>query len=247
MKKIYILFLVLIACKLISCKKDVIEDLDINYTLLDDVSPVIVKFKVNKDIYYAQWIINDSIELSFGEKNEMEYIFTKPGISKVEFNGINHHGEKLAGKINLNIPDIANKLKIKGIYIKDAFKYDFKHDSVELKFGYYDSNQYHYYKVQIPTVEFKIKDTIIFKNPIDIDIDNLYDKKVMSDKFIYVEIIYFIGNHINYLFRSIAYLKTEYFIERNIDSFFYSDDMHLCGFYENDIIKDMTLIADYSR
>jgi hypothetical protein len=247
MKKVHFLILILIVCKLSSCKKDIVEEVDINYTFLDDVSPVIVKFKVNKDIYYAKWIINDSIELSFGGKNEMEYIFTTPGISRVNFIASTQQGEKLTGQINLVIPDVANKLKIKGIYIEDANKVDFKQDTIDVRFSYYDSKLYKYFSSKINTAEFKTNDTLIFKNPIEIDIDNLSDKTVLTDKWIYVELIYFNGDQINYLFRSLTYLKTEYFIERNIDSFFYSENIQLYGFHGGDTMKIVKLIADWSR
>ncbi|OQY01762.1 MAG: hypothetical protein B6I20_07450 [Bacteroidetes bacterium 4572_117] len=167
--KLYPLLFIVIF--LIACTKEYKStEVGIEYELHDDVSPVMATLKINKNLHYAEWVIDDTIFYNVGGENTIEHIFKKEGISNVEINASGLNNEKYFGNIQISVPPIASKLKIKGFYIAKSVNLNLTNDLLKITFSYYNSNNYEYFSREVTKSEIENQDSIIFEEPIVIDI-----------------------------------------------------------------------------
>ncbi len=172
MKIIQHLFLIglLIVTLLNSCKKDVKPtQVEIKYSLHDDVSPVKVVFTINHKLEHAKWEI-DTITKDVFNQDSLEYIFQKEDTASVKLTAEGIHDEEYFGNVDVIIPKVANKLKVYGCYFKDNYNLGIVEDTIIFRLNFYDGTNYHNNSVKVSRNDFENNDSILFKEPIVIDI-----------------------------------------------------------------------------
>ncbi len=238
-KKIFYL-LVLFSVIFISCKKDTKETkVDIQYKMLDDVSPVKISLKVDKELYSSDWNI-DGIEYQQtdgNDNNKLDVVFNNPGLSNVEFNGYGKSG-KFIGKINIEIPPVANKLNLNGYFFNENLNLNITDNELIFKFDYYNGNTYTYYNTTVLASDFISNNSFLFSNPIVIDISD-FENKPYDDVVLFFKIV---GKETNKnYFTSMMYVKTWYYAERLM----FPDPNRIS--FENSGNEHMNLYCDWTR
>jgi len=167
----YVFLLLLSLFTLISsCKKDEKPtQVEIKYSLNDDVSPVNAVLKINHKLRYAKWEIDSIIRKVF-DQDTLEYMFEKEDTAVIKLIAEGIHDEEYFGNIDIIIPKVATKLILYGCYLQDSFDMGIVEDTIIFRFDYYDGTEYHYQSISIPKIEFEDNDSILFKEPIIIDI-----------------------------------------------------------------------------
>jgi len=197
-----------------SCKKDEKPtQVAIKYSLNDDVSPVNVVFKVNQKLRYAKWELNGSMKEIFNQ-DTIEYQVEQEGPAVVKLTAKGEANGEYFGDLAIVIPKIANKLILYGCYFKDDIDLGIIEDTIIFRFNYYDGNEFHYQSITIPKIEFEDNDSILFKNPIIIDIfgfenDEDYSRGVNFD----IEGLHNVQSY----FRSRIGIKSWYYHDRLFD------------------------------
>jgi len=210
MLKIFFYFSIL-SLLLINCTKEKeISEVTIEYRLLDDVSPVTAIFTTVQEVGWFQWTV-DSTNISYSNKEKFEHTFVEPGSHLVEFNANGLNGEDYYGKVNVEIPEIANKLIVNGFSFENPSSFEIKDDSLNVNLSYNNGNEYTSFNTTVSKTDFEKSDSVSFKNPIIIDIPNI---PVVSEDNAFIFITIKGVNSPNYYFRSNFYIKDSYYHER---------------------------------
>jgi len=194
-----------------SCNKDEKpSEVVIKYSLHDDVSPVNVVLSINHKLRYAKWEL-DSITKEVFNQDTLEYVFEKEDTAIIKLTAEGIHDEDFFGNVDIIIPKVAKKLKLFGCYFKDSYDLGITEDTIVFRFSYYDGNEYHYQSITVPKIEFEDNDSILFKEPIIIDIagfeyDEDYSRGVTFD----IEGLHNVQSY----FRSRIGIKDWYYIHR---------------------------------
>lgn len=209
--------LVFVAVLLIACTKEYKStEVGIEYELHDDVSPVKATLKVNNNLHYAEWIINDTIFYNVGGKNTIEHVFKNEGISDVEINASGLNDEKYFGNIQISIPPIASTLKIEGFYFDKSIISNLNDDSLKVELNYFNSKNYTNFSRIITKSMIENQDSITFKEPILIDIKGFDDILESYNYWVYFSIKGI--NEQNIYFKANFTLTETYFHDRIIIS-----------------------------
>ena len=194
-----------------SCKKDEKPtQVEIKYSLHDDVSPVNVVLSINHKLRYAKWEI-DSITKEVFDQDTLEYTFEKSDTAIIKFNAEGIHDEEYYGNIDIIIPKIATKLIFYGCYFENSIDLEIVEDSIVFSFDFYDGANYHYNSITVAKNEFEENDSILFKKSITINITGFEDIEDNSQGVNFN--IYGIHNSQSY-FRSRIGIKDWYYIHR---------------------------------
>lgn len=165
------------------------QNVDITYTLIDSVSPMRVVLRVNKELLYAQWTINDSIIVDNAGFDAVELVLDKPGINHIDLTATGHDYVHIKGSIDIDVPGAASKLIISGFFFKDNVKLPIDRDSVQVRVYHNNDIDNPQYFRGFSTSDFLGQDTIIFKTPIVLNVFNCVDIKNahMSHVYFFVE------------------------------------------------------------
>lgn len=111
---------------LISCEKEEVpKEVQINYELTDDVSPVRVKFNVDGDFHWSEWIFDGQYSNLSNVSEEMgksEWIFKDyegRGFGRVKFSGSDKNNGKYFGEKVVHLPKVATKIEFAGFSTKN--------------------------------------------------------------------------------------------------------------------------------
>ncbi len=135
-----------------SCSKEPkYENIDIKVMINDDVSPIWAQFWIDTVVSRTEWHINDTIIHGFDgwpkEEPVLEYRFDEEGHYTInlfaeKFNKIDHF---FTNKIELEIPEIANKLIVYGIDLNNN-DMGFNDEDYSLTYQYVYDSETHVYK-----------------------------------------------------------------------------------------------------
>lgn len=165
------------------------ENIDISYTLIDSVSPMRVILRVNKELLYAEWTINDSIFVENSGFSAVELILDKPGVNHIDLVASGHDNVRFNGSIDIDVPGAASKLIIGGFYFKNNIKLPIDRDSVQVIIYHNNDIDNPQHVRLFSTSEFLGQDTIIFRTPIVLNVFNCVDIRdaQMSHVYLLVE------------------------------------------------------------
>lgn len=153
------------------------QSVEIKYTLIDSVSPLRVLLHVNKNLFYTEWILNDTIYFGDGGKDSVEMILEKPGINHIDLVATGVDNIHYEGTVTINVPGAANKLKINGFYFKNNIKLPIDRDSVQVVVYHNNDIENPQFVIKYSTSDFLGHDTIIFKDPVVLNVFNCFDIK----------------------------------------------------------------------
>lgn len=151
------------------------QNINITYTMIDSVSPMRVVLRVNKDLIYAEWIINDSIFVNDGGIDSVVLILDKPGINHIDLVATDKDIVHYEGSIDIDVPNTASKLQINGFFFKNNIKLPIDRDSVQLKVYHNNDIDNPVYVRYYATSDFLAQDTFILTVPIVLDVFNSVD------------------------------------------------------------------------
>ena len=211
MKKI-LLILIVLGLMLSNCTKENKEsEIVIEYEMLDDVSPVKTILTVNNELHWSEWILDGSIPQQPEDNNysRYEYVFNDTGLSNVKINASGINGEKYFGNLDIEIPQIADKLIIYGYSFDNEYDFGITDENLIFRFSYYNGSEYSNYTTTISTSTFENNDSITFESPLIIDISGFEIIEWDNINFI----IEGAESH-NFYFRTNFFLKDWYYHHR---------------------------------
>jgi len=194
-----------------SCKKDEKPaQVEIKYSLHDDVSPVNVTLSINHKLRYAEWEI-DSITKEVFDQDTLEYLFEKEDTAIIKLTAEGIHDEEYFGNVDIIIPKVAKKLKVYGCYFKEEYDLGIVEDTIVFRLNFYDGNNYHNYSVTVPKIDFEDNDSILFKEPLVVSITGF--EEIEDDS----QFMYFLiegKDNANSYFKSNFGVKDWYYVHR---------------------------------
>ncbi len=168
MKKIQLALLIFSSLLFLNCEKE--EEptqINITYELLDDVSPVRIKFSATQNLNWSEWRVNDvRVHDDTNNNRGFEHQFYEEGITNVSVDARGFNGEIYFGNLDIEIPGVANKLMLYGYYFRNAFAFNIIDDTLSFNFGYYDGTEYSFDKALVSKTSFISKDSVIFYTPL---------------------------------------------------------------------------------
>ncbi len=220
-------------------EKEVVE-VDLKYELLDDVSPVTAIISHDLDVGWFEWSV-DSLEsyAHTDQKQRFEHIFSEPGEHLVEFNASGEGVEGYYGKVNIDIPEIANRLVLSGFSFKEEYDFDIEEDSLAFNFTYNDGSSITYFSTRVSNSDFENFDSLGFENPIVIDIPDI--PKAAEDN----AVVHFGIENVN---TAKSYFRCNFYIR----DWYYHDRLYAPNYiYLNNIVGEnrerIYLTADWSN
>jgi hypothetical protein len=215
-----------------------IKDVSIDIELLDDVSPVKAILTSVQDIGWFQWTI-DSVNVSSNDKDKLEHIFNESGLHRIEFNARGENGEIYSGERTIDVPGIAQRLIISGYRFTNPHAFDVHEDSLNFHFRYNDGTTNTYFNTTISRSDFNNNDSLIFENPIDIEI---LDTATASANNAFISLNIEGSNSTSSYFRSNFFIESSYFVERIFDpNFIYLNNV------ANDNSERIVLKSDWTK
>lgn len=154
-----------------------IRPIEINCTWIDSVSPMRVLLSTNQDLFFAEWVLNDSIYYGYDNTDSVLMILEKPGNNHIDLTATGVNNIHYQGTLKLVVPGAPSKLIIRGFYFKNNIKLPIDRDSVQVSLYLNDDIDNPEYKTDYSTSEFLGQDTIYFKKPIVFDVFGCYDIK----------------------------------------------------------------------
>lgn len=186
MKKIVFILCVLIS--LISCKKNNIENPDIHIELMDDVSPVLVKFFVDNKWERYEWKFNDYYYPSNPARNEVYFTFPPDSLSKVSLKVYNGD-DFITVEKEFITPPLPRKLKFYGMVVNKDLMFLADCDKYCAVFGFYKENELitKYDSAFIKAPSHNVGDTLLFMTPIEYDISNYILSESFNNIYIWID------------------------------------------------------------
>jgi hypothetical protein len=210
--------LCLILLLLISCEKEeVLKEVQINYEFTDDVSPVKVKFNVDGDFHWSEWIFDERFSNSLDVSEDVEkseWIFMDSegsGFAKVKFSGSDKNNGKYFGEKVIHLPKVATKVEFTGFSAQNLFtSFPDINGLYKVEFTLHDP---------LPTTRKSFilnlnhlkGESIKFEQPVLFDIPRFYEN---AEHYIVVSISR--NNESQPYFRTNFFLKTTYLSDRLI-------------------------------
>lgn len=207
MKKL-VLFLIL-APVVFSCTKptDSFKPIDIQVDLIDDVSPLVGAFSIPGEYDHIEWTFEE--KYSQLSENPAWHIFINQGKTTVRVTAYrNETHEKFSGMKEIDVPGIAKKLKITGLFFKNLQgknPLDQKSLSIAISYGISKTNKAKV--LSFSPSSFSPSDTLFFPEPIIYDIEGFLDSGENEDM-LYLSII--ARQNTSIAFHSITHLKGDY-------------------------------------
>jgi hypothetical protein len=203
------LFLIL-ALIAFSCQKstDTFKPIDIQAELNDDVSPLVGEFSIPGEFDYIEWTFEEKYPSEFSP-NPAFHLFVDKGKTTVRVTAYrNETREKFSGMKEIVIPDVAKKIKIKGLFflnLQGPNPLDQKSLLVALNYGTPEKNNRKYFSFSPSSLS--PSDTLFFAEPIIYDIEGFLDGE-SNDDILYLSISEKLTNNLS--FNSFTHLKSEY-------------------------------------
>jgi len=211
MKAIYFFLIIVL---FYGCKKEQItKEVLIKYELNDDVSPVKVKFSVDGEYSWSEWMFDKKSfnGAEYGDKGSSSwtYMDIESDLGIVNFSGFDKNDIHYVGEASFPLPKVATKVEFTGLSAESLSENfaDLNGDYI-LEFTLFKPN---FSNNQTTTIHLKDRkgESVEFEHPILFDITNFYNNSEF-----YIEISMYKINQPNLLFMRFLYLKTAYLTDR---------------------------------
>lgn len=192
-----------------SCNKptDSFKPIDIQVDLKDDVSPLGGFFSIPGEFDLVEWTFEEIYSPPQHSPNPVFYVFRTKGTTTVKVTAYrNEPREKFQAIKEIVIPDVAKKLKISGFFLKNLpGAHPFTQKTLSVSLNYLKYGKSNPLTFTISPTSLSPNDTIFFKNPITIDLNNFFEEDD-ADNILYLTI----SENYRMLYHANVFLKTHY-------------------------------------